>query len=164
MLLAQAVLGGVPSPLAMKALPEILLFPIIVSLIISLIPLWTSAAFTGFTAITTTFLCKEQSFWSELILSLDCSFHFNELGDDLIGCGGHRGAFVHHEHTEDFPLIVPWDSMNEVEDVLLLTHLGDYLCRVGSVSDSGRWPCAEIVILDFPIDPRCVIVDISAVL
>jgi len=52
-LLAQAVLGGVPSPLAMKAPPEILLFPIVVSLIISRIPLWTSAAFTGFTAITT---------------------------------------------------------------------------------------------------------------
>jgi hypothetical protein len=55
----------VPSLLAMKALPEIVLFPIV--LIISLIPLWNSAAITGFTAITTittfaTFLCKEQSF------------------------------------------------------------------------------------------------------
>jgi hypothetical protein len=48
--------------------------------------------------------------------------------------------------------------------VLLLTHLGDCLCRVGSVGVSGHWPCAEIVILDFPIDPRCVIVDISAAL
>ena len=90
----------------MKALPEILLFvSLIISLIISLIPLWTSATFTGFTAIaTTTFatlLGKEQSFWSEPILSLDCSFLFDELGDDLIGRGGHRGGhrggFVHHE-------------------------------------------------------------------
>jgi hypothetical protein len=57
-LFAQAVLGGVPWPLAMIALSEVLLFTIVVSLIISLfiplIPLWTSAAFTGFTTITTT--------------------------------------------------------------------------------------------------------------
>ena len=158
-----------PSPLAMKALPDILLFPIVVSLIISLIPPWTFAAFTGFTAITTTFatlLCKGQSFWSEPILSLDCSILFDELGDDLIGGGGHRGVLVHHELQEDFSLFVPWDSAKEVEDVLLLTHLGDCLCRVriGSISVSGRWPNAEIVILDFPIDPRCVVVDISTVL
>jgi hypothetical protein len=60
-LLAQAVLGGVPSPVAMKSLQEILLFPLmlIVSLIISLIPLWTSATFTGFTITTfATLHCK----------------------------------------------------------------------------------------------------------
>jgi hypothetical protein len=148
-LLAQAVFGGVPSPMAMTALPEILLFPIvlIISLIISRIPLWTSAAFTGLTAITTittfaTLLCKEQGFWSDPIPSLDCSFLFDELGDDLIGRGGHRGVFVHHELQEDFPLVVPWDPAKEVEDVLLLTHLGDCLCRVGSVGVSGHWPCA----------------------
>jgi hypothetical protein len=50
-----------------------------------------------------------------------------------------------------------------VEDVLLLTHLGDSLCSV-RISVSGRWPSTEIVISDFPIDRRCVIVDISAVL
>ena len=165
-LLDQSVLGGVPSPLAMKALLEILLFPI--DLIISLIPLWTSAAFTGFTAITTfaTLLCKEQSFWSQPIFSLDCSFLFDELGDYLIGGGGHRGVFVHHELQEDIPLVVPWNSKKEVEDVLLLTHRGDCLCRVriGSISVCGRWPSPEIVIFDSPIDPQCVVVDISAVL
>jgi hypothetical protein len=107
-LLAHADLHGVPSPLAMKTLPEIfLIVSLIISLIISLIPPWTFAAFTGFTAITTTFatlLCKDQNFWSEPILSLDCSFHFDELGDNLIGRGGHRGVFVHHELQEDFPL------------------------------------------------------------
>jgi len=168
-LLAQAVLGGMPLPLAMKALPEILLFTIVVSLMISLIPPWTIAASTGFTAITTTIatlLCKEQSFWSEPILSLDCSFLFDELGDDLIGGGCHRGVFVHHEHQGDFPLVVPRDSAKEEEDVLLLTHLGDCHCRVriGSISVSGRWPRAEIVILHFLIDPRWVVVDISTVL
>jgi hypothetical protein len=56
-LLAQAVLGGVPLPLAMKQLPEILLFPIV--LIISLIPLWTFADFAP-SATIATFLCKEQ--------------------------------------------------------------------------------------------------------
>jgi hypothetical protein len=147
----------------MKALPEILLFPIVVFLIISLIPLWTSAAFTGFTAITTTFLCKERSFWSERFLSLDCSFRFDELGDDLIGCGGHRGVFVHHELLEDCPPVVPWDSAKEVEDVLVVTHLHDCLCSV-PVSVSGLWPSAEIVIFDTLIDPRYIIVDISAVL
>ena len=136
---------------------------------ISLILPWTSAAFTGFTAITaTTFatlLCKEQSFWSEPILSLDCRFHFNELGDDVIGRGGHRDIFVHHELQEDFPLVIPWDSAKEVEDVLLLTHLGDCLCRVcNGISVSGRWPSSEILNLDCPIDPRCTVVDISTVL
>jgi hypothetical protein len=166
-LLAQAVLGGMPSPVAMKALPEILLFvsfiiSLIFSFVISLIPPWTSAAFTGFAAITTTFLCKEQSFWSEPFRSLDSSFLFDKLGDDLIGGGGDRGVFVHHELREDFPFVVPWDSAKEVEDVLFLTHLGDCLCR--RIGVGSRWPCAEIVILDFQIDLRCVIVDISAVL
>jgi hypothetical protein len=132
-LLAEAVLSGMPSPVAMKALPEILLFvsiiiSLIISLVISLIPLWKSAAFTGFAAITTTFRCKEPNFWSEPFRSLDCSFLFDELGDDLIGGGGHHGVFVHHELWEDFPLVVPWDPAKEVEDVLLLTHLADCLC------------------------------------
>ena len=124
-----------PLPLAMKALLDILLFPIIVSpmisLTISLIPLRTSAEFTSFSAIATTFaifFCKVQSFWSEPILSLDCSVHFDELGDDLIGRGGHRVVFVHHYLLEDFPLVIPWDSLKEVEDVFLLTHLGNCLC------------------------------------
>jgi hypothetical protein len=86
-LLAQAVPGGVPLPLAMIALPEMLLFPIDVSLIISLIyslvPLWTSANFAASGA-SATFLCKELKVWSEPILSLDSSFLFDELGDDLI--------------------------------------------------------------------------------
>ena len=169
-LFAQSVLGGMLSLLAMKALPEILLFPIVLmfSLIISLILLWTSGAFTGFTAITTfsTLLCKEQSLWSEPIFSLDCSFLFDELGDYLIGVGSHRGMFINHELRDDFPLVVPWDSVRQVQDVLLLTHHGDCLCRVriGSSSVSGRWPSTEIVILDFPIDSRCVIVDLSTVL
>ena len=145
----------------MKALPEILRFPIvlIISLILCLIPVWTCAASTGFTAITTittfrTLLCKEQSFWSEPIRSLDCSFLFNELVKNLIWHGGHHGVFVQHELQEAFPLVVPWDSEKEVEDVLLLTHLGDCLCRVHiGISVSGLWPSAEIGILDFPMDP-----------
>jgi hypothetical protein len=56
--------------------------------------------------------------------------------------------------------------------VFLLTHFGDCLCirigvGVGSLSASGQCccrSCTEIVILDFLIDPRCVIVDISAAL
>ena len=127
----------------MKPLLRILLFPI--TLIISLIPLWTFAAFTGFTTISTTLatlLCKEQSFWSEPILSFDCSFLFNKLGDDLIRGGGHCGIFVDHELQEAFPLVIPWDPAKEVEDALLLTHLGDCLCRdisvgVGSISAGG---------------------------
>jgi hypothetical protein len=163
--------SGMPSPLAMKALPEILLFvSLIISFIISLIPPRTFATFTGFTATTTitafaTLLCKELSFWSEPILSLDCSFLFDELGDDLIGRGDHCGVFVYHELQEDFPLVVPWDSVKEVADVLLLTYLGECICtvRIG-ISVSGRWPCAEIGTLDILINLRCVIVDISAVL
>jgi len=171
-LLAQVVLGDMPSPLAMKALPQMHRFPIIFSLIMSLIPPWTFAAFTSFTAInTTTFatlLCKEQSFWSEPILSLDCSFSFHELGDGLIWRGGHHGVFVHHELQEGLALVVPWDPVKEVEDVFLLTHLGHCLCRVriDIIRVSGWWCCqsyAEIVILDFPIDPQCIVVDISAV-
>jgi len=165
--LAQAVLCDMPSPLAMNALPQILLFPIVVSLMISPISLWTFATFTGFTITTfAILLCKEHSFWSGPILSLDCSFLRDELGDNLIRRGGHRGIFVNHELQEDFPLVVPWDPAAEVEDVLSLTDLGDCLCRVyvSSISVSGRWPGAEIVILDLPIDPRCVVVDISAAL
>jgi hypothetical protein len=63
-LLAQAILGSVPSPLPMKALPEILLFSIvlIISLIISLIPLWTFTDLAA-TAASAPFRCKEQRFW-----------------------------------------------------------------------------------------------------
>jgi len=171
-LLAQAVLGCMPLLLAMKALPEIFLFLIIlvISLILSLMPLWTFAASTGVTGITTittfaTLLCKEQSFRRDLILSLDCSCLFDELGDNLIGHGGHHGVFVHHVLREDFPLVVPWDSAKEVEYMLLLTRLGDCRCRVHiGISVSGRWPSADIGILDFPIDPLCIVVDISTVL
>jgi hypothetical protein len=155
--------------LALKALPEILLFPIV--LIISLIPLWTSAIFAASAAFAT-FLCKNQSFWREPTLSLDRRFLFNELGDNIIGRGCHRGVFVHHESLEDIPLVISWDSTKEVQDVILLTHLNDCLgicvgVDVGSISPSGQQCCrfcAEIVILDIPIDQRCVIVDISAVL
>jgi hypothetical protein len=140
-LLAQAVLGDMPSPLAMKALPQILLFPIVVSLFISLIPPWTFAAFTGFTAITTTtfatLLCKVQSFWSEPIPSLDCSFLFNEHGDDLIGRGSHHGIFVYHELQEWFPLVIPWDHAQVVDDASLLTHLSDCLLQ----SPYWQHPC-----------------------
>jgi len=78
---AQAVVSGMPSPLAMTVRPQILLFSIIliISPVISVIPLWTCAAFNVFTAITTTFatlLCKEQIFWSYPILSLDCRSMF----------------------------------------------------------------------------------------
>jgi len=112
-----------------------------------------------------THLCKEQSFWREPILSLECSFHFDGLGDDLIWRGSHRGVFVLHQPQEDFPLVIPWDPTKEVGDVFLLSNLGDWLCRVRiGISFSGRWHSAEIVILDFPIDPRCIVVDISAVL
>ena len=115
---------------------------------------------------------QKQSFWSEPILSPDCSLLFNELGDNLLRRGGHSTVFVHHEIQEDFPLIIRWDPSKEVEDVLLLTHLGDCLwihvgLGVGSISASGQChslSCAEIVFLDFPIDPRCILVDISAVL
>jgi hypothetical protein len=66
---------------------------------------------------------------------------------------------------KNFPLLVPWDSAKKVEDVLLLTDLGDCVCSVRiSISVGARWTCAEIVILDVPIDPQCVIVNISAVL
>jgi hypothetical protein len=91
-----------PSALAIKALLQILLFSIIVSLNISLInplaPRWNSADFTGFTAITTistsaTLLCKARSIWSEPILFVDCSFLFDELGDNSIWCGGYRLRF-----------------------------------------------------------------------
>ena len=157
MLLAQAVLGDMPSLLAMTALPQILLFPIVVSLMISLIPLWTFAAFTGFTINTfATLLCKEQSFWSEPIPTLDSTFLFDELGDDLFRPGGHCGVFLHHSLQEDCPLVVPWDSAKESEVVLLLTHLGHCICSVhnSSVCVSGRWPCAAHGILNLPIDPR----------
>jgi len=99
--------------------------------------------------------------------SLDWSFRFDELGDNLIGRGGHRGVFDRHEFQEDYPLVVSWDCAKEVDDVLLLTDLGGCLCRgisVGSVSICGRWPCAEIVNIEILIDPRLVIVDISVVL
>jgi hypothetical protein len=174
-LLAQAVLGGIPLRLPMKVLPEILLFPIIISLIIflviPLIPLWTSAGFTGFTAIaaTTAFdslLCKEQSSWSEPILCVDCGFLFEKLGDDLIRRGGHCGVVVHHELQEDFPLIVPSDPTKEVQDVFLFCHLGDCLCRVriGSIHVSCRSTCADIVILAFSINQQRIVIDITAVL
>jgi hypothetical protein len=80
--------------------------------------------------------------------------------------------FVHHEVPDDITLIVPSDSTKEVEDVFMVTHLGDCLCiqvsvGVGSFSCIAGCCCrpyAEIVILDFPIDLRCIVVDISAVL
>jgi len=125
-LLPQAVLGEMPSPLAMTALPQILLFLIIC--IISLIPLRTFAAFTGFTPITTipsfvTLLCKEQSFYSELILSLDYSFIFVELGDNLIGCSGHHGGFINHKVRENFRRFVSRDPLNRVKSVFFITDL-----------------------------------------
>jgi len=160
--------------MAMEALPQILLSPIvlIISLDICLIPLWTFAAFTGFTAIATTFatrLCKVQSFWSEPILSLHCRFHFDKLGGNLIGGGSHRHIFVPYDLKEDIPLVVPWDSMKEVDTVLLPTHDGDCLCicvivSLGRISASGQRPCAEIAILECPIDLRYIVVDMSAVL
>jgi hypothetical protein len=152
----------------MIALPGILPFPIVVSLIISLIisliPLWTFADFAA-SAPADTFLFKGQSIWSEPIISLDCSFLFDKLSDDLIRRGGHHGVFDHLELQADFQLVVPWDSAKEVEEVLLLSHSGDclYSVRIG-ISVGDRWPCSQIVILDSPIDPRCLIVDISAVL
>ena len=93
-----------PSPLAMKVLPQIPLFRIV------------------------------------LIFSLAGNFLFDQLGDDLLRCGGHRGTVLHRELQEDFPLIVSWDPAQEVDDVLLLTHLGDSHCRVciSSISVSGR--------------------------
>jgi len=152
-----------PSPWAMKALPCIHLFPIV--RIIPRIPLWTFTAFAAFTAFATV-LCTQQSFWSEPMLSLDSSFLFDELGDDLIGGGGHHGVFVHHELLEEFPHVFIWDPTKEVEDVLLLTDLRNCLCsvRIGSIGVTGRWPSTENVILDHPIDPRCVAVGISSVL
>jgi len=169
-LFAEAFLGDMLSPLAMNALPWNLLCSIIVSLIISLIILWTPATFTNYTMITTiitfaTLLCKEQSFGGESIPSLDCKFLFDKIGDDLIGCGGHDGIFVHHILEEDFPPVISWDSPMEVEDPLLLTHLGDWHCSVNiTISVSARWPSTEIVILNFLINPRCIVLGISAVL
>jgi len=178
-LLAQSLLRYMTSQLAMTALPQILPFPIvlIISLMIYPIPLWTSAPFNGFTAITTittfaTLLCKEQSFRSEPIHSLDCSLISDKLGDNLIGGGGHCGVFVYLEAQEEFTLVVSWDSAKEAHDVLLLTYLGDWLwihigVPVGSISAIGRcccWSCEEIVILDFLIDLQYVVVDISVVL
>jgi hypothetical protein len=88
-----------PSLLAMEALPEILLLvSLIISLIISLVPLWTFADFAD-SAASAFFLCKEQSFWSKPILSLDCGFRLNELGDDLIG----RGGFLSLDARKVFP-------------------------------------------------------------
>jgi hypothetical protein len=166
-LFAQAVLGDMTLPLAMKALVQILLFPII--LIISLIPPWTFAASTSFTAITTTTfatcLCKEQSLQSEPILSRDCSFLLNKVCDDFVWRGGDGGAVVHHELQKDIPFAVPWDSTKEVDHVFRRTNLGMCLCigmGVGSVSVIGRYPFAEIGILALPIHPRCVLVYISA--
>jgi hypothetical protein len=162
-----------PSLLAMKALPEILPFvshiiSLIISRIISLIPLWTFADFTA-SAASATFRYKEQCFWSGPILPLEYCFLFDELGDDFIGRGGHHGVFVHHELQEDFQPVIPEDSVKELQDVLFLTQLDDCLCRVrfASIRITGRWgrrSCAEIVVVDFPIDPQCVIVDMSAVL
>jgi hypothetical protein len=48
--------------------------------------------------------------------------------------------------------------------VLLITDLADCSCiRIG-ISVSSCWPHPEIALHDLPMDPRCVIVDISAVL
>jgi hypothetical protein len=64
--------------------------------------------------------------------------------------------------------VTPWDPAKEVEDIVLLTNVGDYRfgVRIG-ISVSGRWCCrfcAEIILLDCLIDPRCILVDISTVL
>jgi hypothetical protein len=101
----------------MEALPQILVCPLVLifCLIISLIPLWSSAASAGCSAITTTFatlLCKERSFWRELIFSLVCSFLFDKLGDDHIARGGHCGVFIHQVLQEDLPFVIPCDSVN----------------------------------------------------
>lgn len=110
--------------------------------IISLIPLWTFASFTGFPGFTTnaTCLCKEQFIWSNVSVSLHCSSLFDKLLEDVIGCGGHCAIFVDHQLQEDYPLIVPWDPTKEVERVLLLAHLGDFLGRVhhSSISVNSR--------------------------
>jgi len=100
-LLAHAVLGGVDSALRMRALSQILPFPVIVSLIICRFAPWTVAASTGYTAITNrstfaTLHCNEPSWWSKPILSLHGNFLLDELGDNLIGRGVHRGICVHH--------------------------------------------------------------------
>ena len=137
------------------------------SIVFSLILLWTFAAFPTFA----TLLCKDQSFRSEPIYSIDCSFHLDELCDDLIRPGGHHAIFVHHELEEDSPLIIPSDPAIDIEDVLLLTHLGDCLCMcvgvgVSGISASGRCccrSCTEIVIVDSPINPQCIGVDIPTV-
>jgi hypothetical protein len=80
-LIARAVLSEVPLLLAMKAHPEIHLFPIIVTLMIShiiyLIPLSTFANITA-TAASPTFVLKEQSFYSEPIRSLGCNGPFRQ--------------------------------------------------------------------------------------
>jgi hypothetical protein len=59
--------------------------------------------------------------------------------------------------------------VKQVEDVLWLTHVEDcfHRVRIGSISVSGQWCClcwAESIFLDFPIDPLCLVVDISTVL
>jgi hypothetical protein len=169
-LLAQAVLSIIPLPLAVKPLLEILLFPIGVSLIssviISLVPLWTFANFAH-TATSGIFLWEQQSFWSTPNPSLDCRFVFEEFVDDLVMGGGYPGFFVQHELQKDCPVVVSGDAAKVVEDVLLLTHLGDCLwvhIGVGCISISGHWPWAESMIIDFPIDSRRVDIDISAVL
>jgi hypothetical protein len=58
-----------------------------------------------------------QNIWSEPIVALGYSFLLDELGDDLIGPGGHQGVFVHHGLQADFSLVIPWDSTKEVDNV-----------------------------------------------
>jgi len=156
-----------PLLLPMSALPGIILFRIIS--MISRIPRWLFAAFTRFTTSTTNFatlLRKEHSFWCESSFSLGCKVLIDKLGDDLIGDGSHRGISFHHELQEDCPHVIASDPAREVEDVILLTHHGDCLCRVriGSICVTCRLACAESLILDFPIYRQCAVVDISVVL
>jgi len=100
------------------------------------------------------------------ILSLDCSFLFNKLDNDHIGCGGHPGVFLRHHLLEHFPLIIALDPREDVEDVHLLTHFGNCLCIIciDSISVSRQSPMAEIVIIDNLIDLRCVVVNLPALL
>jgi hypothetical protein len=108
-LLDQADLGDMALPLAMEALPQTLLLPIVSSLIISLTPFGTVAGFSGFTANTAiaTLLHKVQSFPREPIPALHCSIIFCQVDRDKIRSGSHRGVFVLHELQEDLPLVIP---------------------------------------------------------
>jgi hypothetical protein len=158
-----------PMPLATKELPEILLFPIVVSLIISviisLIPLWMFANFAT-SASSANFLCKEQSCGREPVQFLDYSVLFDELGDHIIRRGGHHGVFVRHVLQENSRLVIRYGPAQEIEGVLLLTQLGDWYfgVHVRSIRVSGRWTIVQILILDVPSNLRWVVIDPSEVM